>query len=285
MRGWLVLLMACGPGRGLDVPDAANPDDLDGDGIPNAVDNCPHTPNPDQHDEDGDGVGDVCDNCPSVANPSQADTSELAVRQFPDGVGDACDPQPALGGNKIPAFFPFAQGAEAMAFSGTGWTISGDQAHATGTADLASLRNWPGNGVIAKAQVASVAWADPAAAIAVAVDGDGVASGDVCAVLADRNGDGADEVDVHELSGAEMTTSLGVAVAPGQPLALTVWRAIDVNNLGTITCLVTYAGKTTKLMVPTTDNLTVGSFALVATGALADVDSLIVYTSPAPKVK
>ncbi len=38
--------------------------DTDGDGIPDAEDNCPAVPNPEQEDTDGDGVGDVCDSCP-----------------------------------------------------------------------------------------------------------------------------------------------------------------------------------------------------------------------------
>ncbi len=59
--------------------------DRDGDGIFDAVDNCPDTPNENQADADGDGVGDVCDNCPSVANRTQADFDE-------DGLGDSCDP-------------------------------------------------------------------------------------------------------------------------------------------------------------------------------------------------
>lgn len=58
--------------------------DSDGDGIPDADDNCPFTPNPDQADTDGDGVGDACDNCPLIFNSNQADVDG-------DGVGDACD--------------------------------------------------------------------------------------------------------------------------------------------------------------------------------------------------
>ena len=61
--------------------------DSDGDGIPDAVDNCPSEPNLDQADGDGDGAGDACDLCPDDWDPEQLD-SDL------DGAGDACDPCP-----------------------------------------------------------------------------------------------------------------------------------------------------------------------------------------------
>jgi subtilisin family serine protease/DNA-binding beta-propeller fold protein YncE len=63
--------------------------DTDRDGVPDAVDNCPTLPNPDQKDVDGDGIGDVCDNCPTVPNPDQADSNH-------DGSGDACQPTARL---------------------------------------------------------------------------------------------------------------------------------------------------------------------------------------------
>jgi len=58
--------------------------DSDGDGIPDAVDNCPFVPNPDQADSDNDGVGDACDNCPLVANADQATDGTSS------GLGAAC---------------------------------------------------------------------------------------------------------------------------------------------------------------------------------------------------
>jgi hypothetical protein len=62
----------------------AQTNDLDLDGLPNVLDNCPNVSNPSQEDGDGDGLGDACDNCPTIPNPDQADGDG-------DGIGNACD--------------------------------------------------------------------------------------------------------------------------------------------------------------------------------------------------
>lgn len=102
--------------------DGITSDDQDGDGVPNASDNCPTVFNPvrlldegSQADGDGDQLGDACDpcptvsgtscdfvhandvdgdgwsngadNCPEIANPDQADADD-------DRHGDACDDCP-----------------------------------------------------------------------------------------------------------------------------------------------------------------------------------------------
>ncbi len=54
------------PGDGCenDCTVTPPPSDADGDGAPDAADNCPAVGNPDQADADHDGMGDACDACP-----------------------------------------------------------------------------------------------------------------------------------------------------------------------------------------------------------------------------
>jgi Tol biopolymer transport system component len=53
----------------------------DGDGVPNAQDNCPFTPNPNQADNDHDGHGDACDS--DDDNDGQSDADEIACGSNP----------------------------------------------------------------------------------------------------------------------------------------------------------------------------------------------------------
>ena len=101
---WL-LLVGCGfsaelRGNGDAQPpsDARNPDgtvdDLDGDGIMNAADNCPMHANPGQYDEDTDAKGDECDPCPHLTGASDNDPDD-------DGIGTGCDPRPTAAGDVL----------------------------------------------------------------------------------------------------------------------------------------------------------------------------------------
>lgn len=72
--------------------------DTSGDGVPDALDNCPNDYNPDQIDTSGDGVGDVCDNCPNHYNPDQTASPGNPTDARGIVMGDACAPTP----NNIP---------------------------------------------------------------------------------------------------------------------------------------------------------------------------------------
>ncbi|MFQ5766841.1 MAG: thrombospondin type 3 repeat-containing protein, partial [Acidobacteriota bacterium] len=58
--------------------------DVDGDAVPDAIDDCPYISNSSQLDMDTDFRGDPCDNCPALSNPLQTDSDG-------DGLGDICD--------------------------------------------------------------------------------------------------------------------------------------------------------------------------------------------------
>jgi hypothetical protein len=135
------------------------PLDSDGDGVPDAMDNCVMIANPDQKDSDGDHLGDACDNCPNAANPTQADEDGDAVGNAcdncphisnvdqadgdSDGVGDVCDPAPMASGDHITLFLGFDDPSE-IADWHTGGTnamflVEGGQLKQVGDSDLAIL--------------------------------------------------------------------------------------------------------------------------------------------------
>jgi hypothetical protein len=70
------------------MPDAITGHDEDGDGIPDALDNCPHVANPDQTDRDGDGVGDACDPNPDTPTEHFALFDPLLTNPFSFSPGD-----------------------------------------------------------------------------------------------------------------------------------------------------------------------------------------------------
>jgi hypothetical protein len=97
---WRSLEIGTCAGTSVDLWVSGDPNDTDGDGVADSIDNCPHIGNPNQTDMDGDLKGDACDddidgdgvlnaadNCPLEPNPGQEDRDG-------DGIGDICDPNP-----------------------------------------------------------------------------------------------------------------------------------------------------------------------------------------------
>ena len=72
-----------------DAPCASLGGDADGDGVCDAIDNCPAAPNPDQADADGDGVGDVCD---TPDDPCSTDTTPPVLTVPASIITDATQP-------------------------------------------------------------------------------------------------------------------------------------------------------------------------------------------------
>ncbi|HET9624993.1 MAG TPA: hypothetical protein VFP84_26680 [Kofleriaceae bacterium] len=130
----------CGTGLVCDLTDPAGArcidatGDLDGDGIPNAMDKCEHMAGG-MFDEDGDGIGDECDACPIAKPPKTAETDG-------DGVDAPCDPNPTMPGDKIVLFNGFNNNAipDGWLPSSADWTVVGGEAIVTPTTgDLEQL--------------------------------------------------------------------------------------------------------------------------------------------------
>jgi hypothetical protein len=274
--GLVLVVAACGTESEALAPPR-DPNDIDGDGIPNDADLCPTTYDPEQHDEDLDGIGDACDVCPSLAD-DQADTGETGSNQFGDGIGDACDPRPNRDGDRRVQFDAFATDISATRWSGDGFTIENDAAHATGDARFHHVQPVQGDGLFAQIHVTSLVWTK-AGRVEAIVDGDGINGGFSCAVVRDTDADGNDEIEAREIGAETMRSSLGRAVTAD--LTITAWRAIGFDRTGKFFCRVRHGGGTEReLALILADPFPSGPYAFASSGATTDIASIIVYTFP-----
>ena len=267
------LLAAC---EGEPAGPDADPNDLDGDGIANADDNCANDRNPDQHDEDGDLFGDACDNCPATANPTQADTTEVAVNAFADGVGDACDYRPGLSGDVVGAFFTWATEEQSSAWTGSGWMISADELHTAGAARWQAERGEQGDGLIVVARMTAVDLAG--GAVTLAIDGDGINAGVTCTLRATGSGS---ELVANEIGGAMELTSVTPTSFVGSQ-SLVAWRRITAAS-SELACRLERGTQQTENTITLVDDLITGAYSISSGGAAVSLSSLIVLTSPGPR--
>jgi hypothetical protein len=114
------------------------PDDVDGDGVKNVMDNCPNKANTNQANEDSDMFGDVCDPCPPFGGAADNMDSDG------DGVGNSCDPSQTTGGNAIAMFTGFADTTVPPGASMAGnWTFTGGQAVIDNPQSQIAVLVWP----------------------------------------------------------------------------------------------------------------------------------------------
>jgi len=193
---------------------------------------------------------------------------------FPDGVGDACDQRPTISGDTLRAFYSFASDAQASAWTGTGWTISGDAAHAIGTAEWTATQSRQGDGLLVRADLAAF-MPDPQGSITIVLDGDGISIGGTCTLQAMT-------ITASEPGGASKSVDL-VPIQTGEALTLIAWRTISPTRVATMTCLVLRGMVTTEAQIMLIDDLVTGTHVIRAIDAAVDITSLSVYTTPGPK--
>lgn len=85
------------------------------------------------NDDDGDGIADACDDCPGTPDPGQLDSDG-------DGVGDACDPNPTTAGDYLVRFVSFTEPdiAALWAIPAGGWGFGASAMTTTSNDGLAT---------------------------------------------------------------------------------------------------------------------------------------------------
>lgn len=113
---------------------ATSPDDLDGDSVVNAADNCPLIYNPAQSDRDLDGTGDDCDVCPDAYNP-MGGACPVSIHS----VRNPADPDYLPAGTSVRFEGVWVTGVRALPDSGTGSCSKGFYVQEDGTTEWGGI--------------------------------------------------------------------------------------------------------------------------------------------------
>ncbi len=252
------------------------PGDRDGDGVPDASDNCPDTPNADQADEDADHLGDVCDPCPIAAAAPGDDPDG-------DGVAGICDPHPSTPGDKIVAFQGFHAALPAS------WQVVGTASAAGGAAVITAASgahtaivppiDAMTNGTVMTSLSVDATHGNDQAKIGVTLPYDPTKDeGIFCELYApNASSDNNHYIAIYDApSDVQRQSSRDVAWTRTTKYQLSLTRVGKAY-----TCTVTPAGAAGKTITATTSSTTALSKpALAAYGADAHADWMLVISSP-----
>jgi cysteine-rich repeat protein len=122
-------------------PDTGKPDS-DGDGVCDAIDNCPTVPNPDQANADGDSLGDACDPCTNGAAATKPKLT--ATKLLAPGGDDKLSFKGQATVPVTPTLDPLDRGVRVLLSGPTGTTLL-DATVPGGAYDLTSRSGWKVN--------------------------------------------------------------------------------------------------------------------------------------------
>jgi hypothetical protein len=218
------------------------------------------------HDDDGDGVDDALDNCPHSANAMQRNILETMAGRMADTVGDICDPDPDLPGNSILFFDAMNTGVVPSRWDASGATANDDDTvRVEAGGYLVSKVDYPGNILVnIDANLGNV----------------NTASNSI--VLASNYVTPAMSIScrrqVTQLSlahGSNPSTA-----APGFTPALDIWMEL-MSNATTVDCGTSIdGGPWTAVQTPTASTLTGGNIAIMPLGTYATIDFVVVISRP-----
>lgn len=264
-------------------PDTASPIDAPTPDVMEAP--APDLPPPcPGNDEDGDGFPDACDNCPADPNSDQANVMETNAGRAADGLGDACDPRPTESGDSLLFFDAFAGSSldpawtdDRSVFSVAGGNLVFDR---PGDTDVRSLRRGMGTHVLVNTRFTFVKWgvdgdADVNQNLFIGVRGN-ASNGDDVRCSARRASTGANTTSVAYFEHGD--ASAPATTVPTPLLLGTSYRLITMVRGSEIECSIG-AARINMSGVPTVNN---GFLQIRVRNIAVHIQNIVAYQLAAP---